>query len=85
MLYILSCYYKEKKLIITPNLNLIHQLASDFISYGSDEKRIHKIYEGQIKESDCNVHISTWQSLKDMPEEFFNQYGVVIVNDCSSC
>ena len=82
MLYILSCYYKEKKLIITPNLNLIHQLASDFISYGSDEKRIHKIYEGQEKESDCNVHISTWQSLKDMPEEFFNQYGVVIVDEC---
>ena len=82
VLYILSCYYKEKKLIITPNLNLIHQLASDFISYGSDEKRIHKIYEGQEKESDCNVHISTWQSLKDMPEEFFNQYGVVIVDEC---
>ena len=82
VLYVLSCFYKENKLIITPNLNLIHQLTGDFISYGCDEKRIHKIYERQEKESNCNIHISTWQSLKDMPEEFFNQYGVVIVDEC---
>jgi superfamily II DNA or RNA helicase len=49
VIYMLSRFYKGRKLIITPGLTLIHQMADDFVSYGADPNSIHKIYEGQTK------------------------------------
>jgi superfamily II DNA or RNA helicase len=78
VIYFLAAYYPGKKLIIVPTLGLIHQMAGDFVSYGCDENRIHKVYEGQEKESDRDIWVSTWQSLTKMSEAWFRQFNVVI-------
>ena len=83
LLYLLTRYYNKKTLIIVPNTSLIHQLNSDFISYGLDESEyIHKIYQGQDKSSDSKYFISTWQSIYKQPKEWYNQFDVVIVDEC---
>ena len=53
-------------------------MAGDFISYGCDGNRIHKVYEGQEKVSDRDIWVSTWQSLTKMSEAWFRQFNVVI-------
>lgn len=79
IIYLLYRYYNKKTLLIVPTTSLIHQMYSDFISYGYDEAdNIHKIYEGQTKTSDCQLFISTWQSIFEMPKKWFNQFDVVI-------
>ena len=78
VIYFLAAYYPGKKLIIVPTLGLIHQMAGDFVSYGCDENRIHKVYEGQEKESERDIWISTWQSLTKMSKAWFSQFNVVI-------
>ena len=78
VIYFLAAYYPGKKLIIVPTLGLIHQMAGDFVSYGCDGNRIHKVYEGQEKVSDRDIWVSTWQSLTKMSEAWFRQFNVVI-------
>lgn len=82
VIYLLVRYYNLKTLIITPTTSLVHQMYSDFMSYGYDsEKHVHKIYEGQDKTTDKLVSCSTWQSLYKMPKKWFNQFDVVIVDE----
>jgi superfamily II DNA or RNA helicase len=40
------------------------------------------IYEGQYKQSDVPIDLSTFQSIYKMDKVFFNQYDVVIVDEC---
>lgn len=78
MIYLLIKWYKLKTLVIVDGTGPVHQMADDFISYGYDEDKIHKIFGGQEKVSDKNIVISTWQSLAKMPKAFFDQFGVII-------
>lgn len=79
LLYLITRYYDSKTLIIVPTTSLIHQLSSDFISYGLDENHhIHKIFQGQDKTSDAKIFIATWQSLYKQPKKWFEQFNVVI-------
>lgn len=81
-IYLLARYYNIKTLIITPTTSLVHQMYSDFMSYGYDsEKNVHKIYEGQDKNTKKLISCSTWQSLYKMPKKWFNQFGLVIVDE----
>lgn len=77
-IYMLTRFYPGKKLIIVPTLGLIHQMASDFVDYNCDESLIHKVFSGQDKKSDCEIWVSTWQSLAKMPKEWFSQFSTVI-------
>lgn len=83
-LYCLARWYNKKTLIIVPTITLVHQLSGDFVDYGADPDSIHKIYSGQEKETDCQITISTWQSLKEMPEDFFDQFEVLMVDEVQS-
>lgn len=80
MIYMISRYFHSDKrtLIIVPTTSLVHQMASDFISYGCEAKWIHKIFAGEEKESKRPFVITTWQSIFRLPKKWFNQFGTVI-------
>ena len=62
-----------------PTVSLVHQLASDFGSYGYNETdQILKITAGVDKSKDANVVISTWQSIYKLPASFYESFDVVI-------
>ena len=78
IIYLLSCYYRSKTLVIVPTTSLVHQMASDFEDYGLPKGMIHKIMSGQEKSTNAPFVISTWQSIYKMPKSFFQQFKVVI-------
>lgn len=76
-------YQNLKGLIIVPTTSLVTQLFSDMKDYSSHngfsvDDNVHYIFSGQSKHSDKKLIISTWQSLQNMPEEYFKQFDYVI-------
>jgi superfamily II DNA or RNA helicase len=76
-------YQDLKGLIIVPTTSLVEQLTSDFADYSSEtdfnvDEYVHKIYQGKDKHSDKKLIISTWQSLYQMPPEYFQQFEYII-------
>lgn len=95
MAYMMVRYYQRqiaadpanKILIMVPTVQLVDQLYSDFADYASAikwsvEDHCHKIYEGQRNTSDKQVYISTWQSIFELPKKYFEQFGVIIGDEC---
>lgn len=78
MIYALTKWYDKKTLIVVPTTSLVHQMASDFESYGYPENTIQKIMSGYEKTTNSNVVISTWQSIFRMPQSWFSDFSVVI-------
>lgn len=79
IIYLIAKYfYKQKVLIVVPTTGLVHQMASDFVSYGCSEEQIHKIFSGQEKMTDAPFVVTTWQSIYKLPKQWFEQYGAVI-------
>jgi len=79
IIYLLSRFYNLRTLIIVPTTSLIHQMSSDFLSYGYDDPdNIHKIYQGQDKNIKSQFVISTRQSIFKQSKDWFNQFDVVI-------
>lgn len=72
----------KKVLIIVPTTSLVEQLTKDFIDYGWNEDRIHKIYSGKDKITKKRVIISTWQSIYKFPKQWFEQFEAVIGDEC---
>jgi superfamily II DNA or RNA helicase len=70
--------YGHKILIIVPTISLVHQMKGDFVDYGYDETQIYKILAGVQKNTDCQITISTWQSIYKQPKEWFDQFRVCI-------
>jgi superfamily II DNA or RNA helicase len=76
-------YKNYKGLIIVPTTSLVEQLYSDFADYSSAngfdvEENVHKVYQGKDKYSSKNLIISTWQSLYQLPKEYFQQFDYII-------
>lgn len=76
-------YQDLKGLIIVPTTSLVEQLYSDFKDYSTKngfdvEKHVHRIYQGKEKHTDKKLVISTWQSLYQLPKEYFEQYQYII-------
>lgn len=76
-------YQNLKGLIIVPTTSLVTQLFSDMKDYSSAngfnvEDNVHYIFSGQSKYSNKKLIISTWQSLQNMPPEYFEQFDYVI-------
>jgi len=79
IIYLLTRYYNARTLIIVPTTSLVSQLASDFASYGFiSDQFVHRIFEGQSKQTDKPITISTWQSIYKLPKSYFEQFDVVI-------
>jgi len=76
-------YQDLKGLIIVPTTSLVEQLYSDFKDYSTKngfdvEEHVHRIYQGKEKHTDKKLVISTWQSLYQLPKEYFEQYQYII-------
>jgi superfamily II DNA or RNA helicase len=88
IIYTLIRYYEGKKaLIIVPTTSLVSQLYGDFDYYGKTEgweskHHVHYIMAGRDKQSDMPITISTWQSLYKMPKQYFDQYDVIVGDEC---
>ena len=84
VIYILIRYYQQilensHILLLVPRSSLVEQMYTDFQDYGWDsEKYCHRIYAGKDKTSPKLVHISTWQSIYQLPKKHFEKYKVII-------
>ena len=87
IIYLLSRFLKhrglKRGLIIVPTVSLVEQLAGDFKEYSETNgwdvaANVHKVYQGQDKDTDKFLTISTWQSLYKMPKKWFAQFDFVI-------
>lgn len=69
-------------LIIVPTTSLVEQMHQDFEDYGQNPDGMHKIYSGKSKNTDKAIVISTWQSIYKYPKKWFEQFGMVIGDEC---
>ena len=87
ILYILIRYLLNRNnsrgLLVVPTISLVEQMYSDFVDYARDddfdvEKVAHKIYGGKEKDTKKKLTITTWQSIFNQPEEWFEDYNFVL-------
>ena len=69
-------------LLIVPTTGLVEQMYGDFKSYGQNERGMHRIYSGKDKKFDAAICISTWQSIYKLPRDWYQQFGMVIGDEC---
>lgn len=74
---------KRRGLLIVPTVNLVNQMHSDFKEYSVNngwdvDKHCQKIHQGQSKIPDSDLIISTWQSIYEMPKNYFAQFDFII-------
>jgi hypothetical protein len=81
-------FYNEnvegKILLICPTTSLVEQLYSDIADYYPDwdiKQDITRIYSGMERENK-KIILSTWQSLYDKPQSYFEDIEVVMGDEC---
>jgi superfamily II DNA or RNA helicase len=78
-------YPEFKGLLIVPRTSLVEQMAGDFQDYAKKycdfQQYVHRIHSGREKYTHKKITISTWQSLKNMPPEYFEPFHAVIVDE----
>jgi superfamily II DNA or RNA helicase len=88
MIYCIAKYYLMndlKVLCVFPTTSLIHQMYKDWESYGyNSEDNIHMIYSGREHKTKLPVTFSTWQGIYENEKAFFDNYDVIIVDECHS-
>lgn len=91
IIYTLLSYYlgylrgdsqTKRVLVIVPTTSLVEQMSADFASYGLPEKLVHKIYSGKERDTEAPIIVSTWQSIYKMPKTWFEQFGMVVGDEC---
>ena len=82
IIFWLAQFYFDKVLIIVPTINLVNQMYADFKEYGMNPDNIHKVYEGVDPNTKKDIVISTWQSIYKMEPDYFEQFGVVVGDEC---
>lgn len=79
IVYLITRFYEKRTLILVPTISLVHQLRSDFAEYGFDvDSKVHIVFGGQDKLSKKPITISTWQSVHELPKEYFDNFEVII-------
>ena len=74
--------HDRKILIIVPTVGLVSQMISDFKDYSDGKfKDVQGIQAGASKVIKSRVVVSTWQSCYKQPEDWFAQFGSVIVDE----
>jgi superfamily II DNA or RNA helicase len=81
IIHMLLQYYRKKSLIIVPTTGLVDQMYTDLISYGANEKLLHKI-SGKEKSTTKPITITTWQAIYKEGRKFFEDFDVVIGDEC---
>lgn len=87
IIYLILRYMQEsdykKGLLIVPTISLVHQMFKDFKDYGYDsEEFCHMIHQGQSKNANKFLYISTWQSIYKNEPEYFEQFDFVFGDEC---
>jgi superfamily II DNA or RNA helicase len=96
IMFICLMYFQEKQLskkslIIVPSVDLVIQAFEDFHEYNSFLKpenrfslNIKQIHGGEKKDFKAiqNIHISTFQSLVNLPDDYFTAFDTVVVDEC---
>ena len=86
IIYVLLSWFlsqhNKKVLVIVPTTSLVEQMESDFVSYNMPPELVHKIYSGKDKDTNCPIIVSTWQSIYKLPKYWFEQFGMVIGDEC---
>lgn len=81
IIYLLAKYNSIKKrrsLIIVPTTSLVLQMKNDFENYNNGNPvSVHIIMAGKEKNSDCDITVSTWQSIYKLPKKWFEQFNVI--------
>lgn len=80
IVYLIARYLNLKTLIVVPSISLVAQLAKDFTDYGYDGQ-VHGVMAGVKKTTDLDFTVSTWQSIVDQPSSFFDEYGLIMVDE----
>ena len=73
---------RGRVLVIVPTTSLVEQMHNDFVEYGQNPDGMHRIYSGKDKKFDKAICISTWQSIYKLPKGWFDQFGMVIGDEC---
>jgi len=74
--------FDRKQLILVPTTSLVEQMYSDFQDYSTlngwkASYHCSRIYSGFDKSNEMPVTISTWQSVYNLPKQFFSDFKVV--------
>lgn len=83
IIFLTARFIKEatdgKTLVVVPTTHLVGQMAADFRSYTTDNLEIKQISAGVSKENIKESYVvTTWQSIKDMDQEWFDQFTCFI-------
>lgn len=87
IIYMLMRWYNENTLVIVPTVSLVNQMLRDFAEYSQFDAtwdaygNCQIIMAGLEKEFQRKVVISTWQSLKDLPKEWYGNIKTVFVDE----
>ena len=80
--------YDQKILLIVPSTNLVEQMYTDFADYSSNDpsfdhevmcQRLYGAFPSKVVTK--KVLISTWQSLQDLDTTWFQQFGMLLVDE----
>lgn len=86
IIYTLASWFlahnRQKVLVIVPTTSLVEQMENDFVSYNMPKGLSHKIYSGKDKDTKCPIVVSTWQSIYKLPKAWFQQFGMIIGDEC---
>lgn len=86
IIYMIVRYLQEflgKGLIVVPTISLVSQMYKDFKYYGYDSERYcHCVTAGVDKNTDKFLTISTYQSIYNLPEEYFKEFSFLIIDEC---
>lgn len=81
IIFLIAQYLNVRTLVVVPKVGLVKQLTGDFMDYdglSSIYKEIHPIMEGSSKTTNKRITISTWQSIYKQPQEWFEQFDLII-------
>lgn len=87
-IYALIRLINKPTLLIVPSIQLVGQMYGDFKDYSANDSEfdvdanVQQIHGGQDKEVSKPIVISTWQSIYKLPTEYFQQFKLVIADEC---
>lgn len=85
---IMRALAKKRVLLLVPNITLVNQMFNDFDQYSAEddswsaENECQRIHGGLTKEINSRVVISTWQSVFRSPKQYFEDFDVLLVDEC---
>lgn len=80
-------YPEMRKIVVVPTAQLVNQLSQDFVDYSrrngwAASAKVHKIVDGAEKYTNRPIIISTWQAIQNMDRDFFEEFAVLMVDEC---